>query len=66
MSATSVPTYKLVVVGDGCTGKTTYINRHHSGAFERKYVPTVGVEISTLPFYTTQGEVHFEVHDTAG
>lgn len=66
MSQAQVPTFKLIVVGDGCTGKTTFISRHQSGEFQRKYLPTIGVEVRLLPFYTTSGEIHFEVHDTAG
>ncbi|CAL6041379.1 GTP-binding_nuclear protein RAN/TC4 [Hexamita inflata] len=62
----SIPQFKLIVVGDGCTGKTTFISRHQSGEFQRKYIPTIGVDVRLLPFYTSVGEVHFEVHDTAG
>ncbi|KAH0569399.1 GTP-binding nuclear protein RAN/TC4 [Spironucleus salmonicida] len=62
----SVPTFKLIIVGDGATGKTTYVQRHVSGEFRRQYIATIGVEVRSLPFYTSQGEVHFEVYDTAG
>ncbi|KAG9395640.1 hypothetical protein J8273_2844 [Carpediemonas membranifera] len=61
-----VPTFKLVLVGDGCTGKTTFVKRHRTGEFERRYHATLGVEVRTLPFYTTRGQVNFNVWDTAG
>lgn len=29
---------QLVLVGDGATGKTTFVKRHRTGEFEKKYV----------------------------
>jgi GTP-binding nuclear protein Ran len=62
----STPRFKVVLIGDGGTGKTTFVKRHLTGEFERKYVATLGVEVYPLPFYTTHGPVLFDVWDTAG
>jgi len=64
--AAGAPEFKLVLVGDGGVGKTTLVKRHLTGEFERKYVPTLGVEVHPLHFQTNYGEIVFNVWDTAG
>jgi GTPase SAR1 family protein len=33
-----MPEFKLILVGDGGVGKTTFVKRHLTGEFEKKYV----------------------------
>ncbi|XP_060210947.1 GTP-binding nuclear protein Ran-B1-like, partial [Lycium barbarum] len=60
------PSFNLVIVGDGETGKTTFVKRHLNGEFEKKYDPTIGVEVHPLDFFTNCGEIRFYCWDTAG
>jgi len=62
----NVPTFKLILVGDGGTGKTTFVKRHLTGEFEKKYLPTVGVSVHPLDFHTNCGPIRFDCWDTAG
>lgn len=61
-----IPTFKLVLVGDGGVGKTTFVKRHLTGEFEKRYIPTHGVEVHPMNFKTSRGEVILDVWDTAG
>jgi GTP-binding nuclear protein Ran len=58
--------FKVVMVGDGGTGKTTFCLRHQTGEFQRKYEATIGVYVLKLEFFTNYGKFEFEVWDTAG
>lgn len=62
----NIPQYKLILVGDGGVGKTTFVKRHLTGEFEKKYIPTLGVEVHPLKFQTNYGKTQFNVWDTAG
>ncbi|GJQ95270.1 GTP-binding nuclear protein Ran-3 [Tanacetum coccineum] len=57
---------KLLIVGDGGTGKTTFVKRHLIGEFEKKYEPTIGVEVHPLDFFTNCGQIRFNCWDTSG
>jgi len=58
--------FKLVLVGDGGVGKTTFVKRHLTGEFRKLYVATLGVEVVSLEFQTNYGPIIFNVWDTAG
>merc|ERR1712159_281969 len=61
-----IPQFKCLLVGDGGVGKTTFVKRHLTGEFEKKYVATIGVEVHAMPFHTNRGLLVFNVWDTAG
>lgn len=66
MTQQEIPQFKCILVGDGGIGKTTFVKRHVTGEFEKKYEATIGVEIHPLNFDTNRGRLCFNVWDTAG
>ena len=62
----TIPTYKVVLIGESGVGKTTLIHRHTTGEFLTTYSPTQGVNVTPLVFYTTKGKVILNVWDCAG
>ena len=66
MVESPVVEFKLVLIGDGGVGKTTFVKRHLTGEYEKRYIATVGVEVHPLRFTTSRGNVVFNVWDTAG
>lgn len=59
-------TFKVVLIGPGGSGKTTLLNRILIGEFEKKYLPTLGVEVHPLEFQTNYGQIILNIWDTAG
>lgn len=62
----TVAEFKLVMVGDGSVGKTTFVKRHVTGEFDKVYKPTKGVEVTSIVYYTNHGPIRFNIWDTAG
>jgi GTP-binding nuclear protein Ran len=58
--------YKIVIIGNPKSGKSSYIKRLMNGDYNKKYIPTLGVEVHILPIYTQKGEIAFNVWDCAG
>jgi len=58
--------YKVVILGNAGVGKTTYINRHKTGEFEKRYLATNGSCVKDLIFNTNKGEIRFETWDLGG
>ncbi|KAJ6555703.1 GTP-binding nuclear protein GSP1/Ran [Mycena vulgaris] len=79
MSNNGPATFKLALVGDRGTGKTTFVKRHLMGEFDKKihrynHPPalafgsprTLGAEVHPLIFTTNFGIARFNVWDIAG
>lgn len=62
----NIPTYKVVLVGDGGVGKTTLVRTILSGEFEKRYIATLGVEVSPMTFITNKGPITISFWDCAG
>ena len=65
-SSSSIPRFKVVILGDGGVGKTSFLKRFRTGEFEKRYIATMGVEVNPQPLYTSKGQVVINTWDTAG
>lgn len=54
--------YKILLIGDGNVGKTTWLRRFATGEF-RSSVPIYRGEIQLLSFYTSRGLFQLEIWD---
>jgi len=61
-----IATFKLVIIGDGGVGKTTFVKRHITGEFQKPYIPTKGADVTSIDFSTNRGKIRFVIWDTAG
>lgn len=59
-------TLKIVLLGDGGVGKTTYIKKIRVGTYEKKYIPTMGVNIHPITWETDKEKVIINCWDCAG
>ncbi|EMR10168.1 GTP-binding nuclear protein spi1 [Pneumocystis murina B123] len=64
-SQDSIPTFKLVLVGDGDMSIPVFFWKKKTN-FGKKYVATLGVEVHPVTFYTNYGQICFNTWDTAG
>lgn len=58
--------FKLVLIGDGGVGKTSFVTRFHTGGFDTRYFPTYGVNIHSVVIHMNTGPIKFNIWDTGG
>ena len=61
---TNIARFKIVIVGDGGVGKTTFCQ--HYGLGESLFQPTLGTDVFPVLFKDNDNQVVFDVWDCAG
>ncbi|KAG0376249.1 GTP-binding nuclear protein gsp1/Ran [Mortierella sp. AD032] len=62
--ATTLPTFKLVLVGNGGVGKSTFVKRYLASDLKKTYLSTRGAEVYPLNFTTNYGDITFNIWDS--
>jgi len=57
---------KIIILGDSGVGKSSFVHRLGTGHFTHQYIPTLGLELSPLPFHTNKGRIVLDVWDISG
>lgn len=61
------PRFKLILLGDGGSGKSSFLRRYVSGEFDHRYVATFPYQYHfDIKFSTNYGSIVFEVLESAG
>lgn len=58
----TTPVYKLCLIGESGSGKTSYLHRCLTGDYNQDHVPTVGVQVSSFQL----SGIIFNIWDCAG
>ena len=59
-------TYKLLLLGDSNTGKTSVLNVYKTNTFYDNEINTIGVEFIVKNIYINEEEIKLQIWDTAG
>ena len=58
--------FRIILIGDGGTGKSSFADRFNDGNYRKDYVATMGIEKHEIHFSTSSGDVIINLIDTAG
>lgn len=58
--------FKVVLVGDGGVGKSSYMRALRGHSFTPVYEPTVGVELHAIKLHSNRGTITLNIWDVAG
>ncbi|XP_017032875.1 GTP-binding nuclear protein Ran-like [Drosophila kikkawai] len=61
-----IPTFKCVIIGPAGCGKTSLIQSHLTGAFDKNYIPTRKTKECQLTYHTSRGPICFKVWESTG
>ncbi len=62
----SLPTFKVVLVGDSGVGKSSLLNRYFDGEFFENYNATIGVDFKSKEINVKEKTAKLQIWDTAG
>ncbi len=58
--------FKIIIIGDSDTGKTSLLNRFSNDEFKERYISTIGIDFKIRSIIVDEKHIKIQVWDTAG
>lgn len=66
LTSSNTTKYKVILLGDSCTGKTSILTRFTYGTFDPTFQSTIGIDFLSKTMHLDDRSIRLQLWDTAG